>query len=63
MLEDTQKQAGQAARKIADETILLFVITALSTPEPTKTGKIEPRTKKLGITGRPATKRRTQRQG
>ena len=33
MLEDAQRQAGQVGRTIADETLLLFVITAMLTSE------------------------------
>ena len=33
MLEDAQRQAGQAGRTIADETLLLFASTAMLTSE------------------------------
>ena len=33
MLEDAQRQAGRAGRTIADETLLLFVSTAMLTSE------------------------------
>ena len=33
MLEDAQKQAGQAGRTISDETLLLFASTSMPTTE------------------------------
>ena len=33
MLEDSQRQAGRAGRTIVDETLLLFVSTAMLTSE------------------------------
>ena len=65
MLEDVQKQAGRAGRKIADKTLLLFASTAMLTTEryPRTNDKWEDQAEdqKPGPTGRQVTRGRTTR--